>query len=164
MAHVKLDSPLQFQLPLVREPRLIYIHYTMSYPLGSFPRFGHQERWAQERRQRAIANSIATRQAQKRARVLREACEILAFKNVTEWINEQLKGQSLPEEYAQLAKSIGDRVTRMIDGYSGDKYYRKRIDRAVTDIKQLLDRANGSGERFVEHWQFATERIMSGQF
>ena len=35
----------------------------MDYPLGSFPRFGHQERWANERRERAIANSIATRQA-----------------------------------------------------------------------------------------------------
>lgn len=35
----------------------------MNYPLGSFPRFGHQERWANERRERAIANSIATRQA-----------------------------------------------------------------------------------------------------
>jgi hypothetical protein len=35
----------------------------MDYPLGSFPRFGHQERWAIERRQRAIENSIATRQA-----------------------------------------------------------------------------------------------------
>ena len=36
----------------------------MNYPLGSFPRFGHQERWANERRERAIANSIASRQAQ----------------------------------------------------------------------------------------------------
>jgi len=36
---------------------------TMNYPLGSFPRFGHQERWANERRERALANSIATRQA-----------------------------------------------------------------------------------------------------
>lgn len=35
----------------------------MDYPLGSFRRFGHQERWAIERRQRAIENSIATRQA-----------------------------------------------------------------------------------------------------
>jgi hypothetical protein len=35
----------------------------MDYPLGSFPRFGHQERWANERRERAIANSIASRQA-----------------------------------------------------------------------------------------------------
>jgi hypothetical protein len=35
----------------------------VDYPLGSFPRFGHQERWAHEQRERAIANSIATRQA-----------------------------------------------------------------------------------------------------
>jgi hypothetical protein len=35
----------------------------MNYPLGSFPRFGHQETWALERRERAIDNSIAARQA-----------------------------------------------------------------------------------------------------
>ena len=35
----------------------------MDYPLGSFPSFGYQERGAIERRQRAIDNSIATRQA-----------------------------------------------------------------------------------------------------
>jgi hypothetical protein len=35
----------------------------VDYPLGSFPRFGHQERWAIECRQRAIENSIASRQA-----------------------------------------------------------------------------------------------------
>ena len=35
----------------------------MDYPLGSFPRFGHQETCANERRERAVANSIATRQA-----------------------------------------------------------------------------------------------------
>jgi hypothetical protein len=35
----------------------------MKYPLGSFPRFAHQQRWADERRQRAISNSIATRRA-----------------------------------------------------------------------------------------------------
>lgn len=35
----------------------------MDNPLGSFPRFGHQERWAIERRQRAMENSFATRQA-----------------------------------------------------------------------------------------------------
>jgi hypothetical protein len=36
----------------------------MTYPLGSFPRFGHQQRWADERRSRAMLNSILTRQAQ----------------------------------------------------------------------------------------------------
>ena len=35
----------------------------MDYPLGSFPRFGHQEALANERRERAIENSVATRQA-----------------------------------------------------------------------------------------------------
>ncbi len=37
----------------------------MDYPLRSFPRFGHQERWAIERRQRAIENSIAAMAARK---------------------------------------------------------------------------------------------------
>lgn len=32
----------------------------MDYPLGSFPRFGHQERWAQQRREVAAQNSRAT--------------------------------------------------------------------------------------------------------
>jgi len=35
----------------------------MNYPLGSFPQFGYQASRAAERRERAIANSIATRQA-----------------------------------------------------------------------------------------------------
>lgn len=33
----------------------------MNYPLGSFPRFAHQERRAQERRARAIISSAITR-------------------------------------------------------------------------------------------------------
>jgi len=33
----------------------------MKYPLGSFPRYPHQSRRAAERRERAIANSIAAR-------------------------------------------------------------------------------------------------------
>jgi hypothetical protein len=37
----------------------VIILHTVDYPLGSFPRYGHQERWANERRERAIA----TRQA-----------------------------------------------------------------------------------------------------
>ena len=36
---------------------------TMNYPLILFPRFGHQERWTNAQRERAFANSIATRQA-----------------------------------------------------------------------------------------------------
>jgi hypothetical protein len=44
----------------------------MDYPLGSFPRFGHQERWAIERRQRAIENSIASRQAAAARRLMVE--------------------------------------------------------------------------------------------
>lgn len=35
----------------------------MDYPLGSFPQFGWQASAAEERRERAIANSIATRKA-----------------------------------------------------------------------------------------------------
>jgi len=35
----------------------------MNYPLGSFPQYGYQASRAAERRERAIANSIATRQA-----------------------------------------------------------------------------------------------------
>jgi hypothetical protein len=51
----------------------------MDYPLGSFPRFGHQVRWANERRERAIANSIASRQATaaRHLAVEREFCDML---------------------------------------------------------------------------------------
>jgi hypothetical protein len=37
-------------------------NHAMTYPLGSFPRFGHQQRWALGRGNRAILNSILTRQ------------------------------------------------------------------------------------------------------
>ena len=37
----------------------------MQYPLGQFPRYGHQERMAQERRERAVANSVIARQNQR---------------------------------------------------------------------------------------------------
>ena len=98
----------------------------MNYPLGSFPRYGHQERWAQERRQRAIANSIATRRARKYDRAIREGCELLALHGLVGWINLQLKGRDMPDDYASLAKSIGGRVTRMIETFEIEKYYRGR--------------------------------------
>jgi hypothetical protein len=55
----------------------------MTYPLGSFPRFGHQARWASERRNRAILNSIFTRQMMAEEHLTKEMalydifCEIL---------------------------------------------------------------------------------------
>jgi uncharacterized membrane protein len=52
---------------------------TMSYPLGSFPRFGHQENWASERRERAIHNSIVTRknQARRHLEAEKKVCRLL---------------------------------------------------------------------------------------
>ncbi len=135
----------------------------MSYPLGSFPRFGHQERWAQERRQRAIVNSIATRQARKRDRVVREGSELLAFKEVLEWGNQQLKGVDMPPEFVSLGESICLRMTRTIEHWNQDKdhrkSYRKQIDEVVSDTKQVLDRANGSGDQFVARWATTASRI-----
>ena len=135
----------------------------MSYPLGSFPRFGHQERWAQERRERAIANSIATRGARKRDRVIREGAELLAFTEVLEWANQQLKGVDMPPEFVSLGDSICGRITRTIEHWNQykdhRKSYRKQIDEVVADTKRVLDRANGRGDQFVERWATAAIRI-----
>ena len=135
----------------------------MSYPLGSFPRYCHQERWAQERRQRAIANSIATRQANKRFRVLREEAGLFAFKEVLPWANQQFKGIDMPPELVSLGDSICKRMTRTIENWNRDrehrKSYLKQIAEVVADTKQLLDRVNGSGSEFMERWGTAGSRI-----
>jgi hypothetical protein len=69
----------------------------MTYPLGSFPRFGHQSRWASERRNRAILNSILTRQAMAEEHLTKEMalyeifCEILqGITANTEEVEQQL--------------------------------------------------------------------------
>ena len=55
----------------------------MTHSLGSFPRFGHQDRWAFERRNRAILNSILTRQLMAEEHLAKEMalyeifCELL---------------------------------------------------------------------------------------
>lgn len=54
----------------------------MNYPLGTFPRFGHQERWAQERRARASQNSAATRQAQAQYELAIEGEVLLSMEEV----------------------------------------------------------------------------------
>jgi hypothetical protein len=140
------------QLPLI-----------MSYPLGSFPRYGHQERWAQERRERAIANSIATRQAKKRCRVLREEAGLFAFKEVLPWANKQFKGIEMTPELVLLGDSICQRMTRTIENWNRDtehrKSYLKQIAEVAADTKQLLDRVNGSGSEFMERWGTVVNRI-----
>jgi hypothetical protein len=135
----------------------------MSYPLGSFPRYAHQERWAQERRDRAIANSIATRQAKKRYRVLREEAGLFAFKEVLPWANKQLKGRDMPPKRVALGNSICQRMTRTIENWNRDTEHRtdrrKQISEVVADTKRLLDQVNGSGSEFVDRWAAAAIRI-----
>jgi len=54
----------------------------MDYPLGTFPRFGHQERLAQGRRERASRNSAATRQAQARYELAIEGEVLVSMEEV----------------------------------------------------------------------------------
>lgn len=55
----------------------------MKYPLGSFPRFPHQQRRADARRQRAMENSIATKQAQARHHL---DCEKAVYDALAEFV------------------------------------------------------------------------------
>ncbi len=137
----------------------------MSYPLGSFPRYGHQERWAQERCERAIANSIATRQAKKRYRVFLEESGFIAFKEVLPWANKQLKGVDVAPELVLLGDSICQRMTRLIEKWNQDTEHRtdrrKQIVKVVMDTKRFLDQINGTGNQFVNRWAAATDRLVA---
>ena len=96
----------------------------MSYPLGSFPRFGHQQRWADERRQRAITNSILTRRA--RAEEHRETemafCQELLKQSVTFKANSP-EGERLITEFHRKMHRI-----QRIHAKGKRVYYQRLID------------------------------------
>lgn len=79
----------------------------MNYPLGSFPRFGHQQRWANERRQRAIENSIATRQADAQHKLF---VEIEFFLMLDEYVQ---KMQPQCHKTCAMADEIHKRMNRI---------------------------------------------------
>lgn len=96
----------------------------MKYPLGSFPRFAHQQRWADERRQRAISNSIATRRAmaEHHLRLEMEFCDEMRIHAQTLRAQKVIKEDRIAEadrmlEAIRLKHATGKRV-----------YYRTLID------------------------------------
>lgn len=57
-----------------------------AYPLGSFSRFGHQARWASERRHRAQVNSALTRQIKAEEHLEREQALVEVFQKLLDAI------------------------------------------------------------------------------
>lgn len=81
LALLAIDSR-QFLKSSSQEPQMSHclcLSRSMSYPLGSFPRFAHQENWASERRERAIHNSIVTRknEAHRHLEAEKKVCRLL---------------------------------------------------------------------------------------
>lgn len=124
----------------------------MSYQMASFQRLGRRERREQEPNDCGVANPLSTRQIRKYTRIVREGCQILAFKEMAGWANQQLKGRDIPAEFVALASSIGPRATRIIETNHAKRSYQKDIGSIVEDTKRLLDKSNGSGDEFVQRW------------
>ena len=96
----------------------------MGYPLGSFSRFGHQQRWANERRTRAMFNSMMTRQANAEEHFRKEIALYDIFTQVVHCMNSSTAdGQLQINEFKIRLESIRHRHE------SGRRvYYRKLID------------------------------------
>ena len=77
----------------------------MTYPLGSFPRFGHQQRWADERRSRAILNSILTRQANAEYNLRKE----IAFHDILKRLAQGMRALNVEGEkqIAEFSARLG---------------------------------------------------------
>lgn len=93
----------------------------MNYPLGTFPGYGHQQRWAGDRRARAINNSIATRQAQAEEHFQTE----IAFYNVLCGYADTMKAESTEGEVllAEVHERLGSIRGKLSLGRR--VYYRK---------------------------------------
>jgi hypothetical protein len=100
------------------------LNQTMTYPLGSFPRFGHQARWASERRNRAILNSIMTRQADAEDHLRKEiALHDVLSQLVNSMHSKAIEGQREIHEWKARLESIRQRHQ------AGKRvYYRKLIE------------------------------------
>lgn len=79
----------------------------MSYPLGSFPRFAHQDKWASERRARASHNSAVTRQIEARRHL---NAEIKACGKLQELIDDFTAGNPEGEQVIQGLRRRVDRI------------------------------------------------------
>jgi hypothetical protein len=110
-----------------------------NYPLGSFPRFGHQERWAAQRRQRAIENSIATRSNQKKLRQKDEFRRIRLLLAVWSWLHDQINGRTSTPEVAQLAQLTAREVYRLVETWNFNRYYCKQLDALADATFRIAD-------------------------
>ena len=108
-----------------------------GYPLGNFPRFGHQERWAAERRTRAIANSIATRQHRKVLRQKDEFRRVQTLLAVWSWLDDQINRKPAAPEIAKLAQSTASKIYRLTDTWNAERHYGKQLDAIVSATYQI---------------------------
>lgn len=133
----------------------------MDYPLGTFPRYGHQIRRAAERRERAIHNSIVTRQAQAHYYLRAEA----AFYNfIIEYTNSLEAKSPGGQVFIDELNSRLLRVKQKLE--QGQRVYFRRLGIILRDVavrtgtcreihdfddKQLADLAHNMAIRQLEN-------------
>jgi hypothetical protein len=109
----------------------------MNYPLGSFPRFGHQERWANGRRQRATENSIATRQAEAQRNLMVEKEFVLMLDEYVQTMQPQCpQTRAMADE---ILKRM-DRIKRKHE--AGERVYYRYLGETL----QLFCRSTGTSK------------------
>jgi hypothetical protein len=116
-----------------------------NYPLGSFPRFPHQERWAQERRQRAIYNSIITRKWQKGQRQQREAEAMNQILSQWNPIVEFIKGAKCSKELAKEFIIIQRSLKNTAENWNPDRNYKGYLVKIVKRMNMFI--ANWNSQR-----------------
>ena len=125
----------------------------MGYPLGSFPRFGHQERWASERRQRAQANSAATLRWKKGQALNAEIC---FFNSLVEnfWGEPTANNEEGERTIARIDKRLNS-IKRKLE--SGERVYWKRLGIMYRDILiEIPDESilvHAKGQEYLAHVQ-----------
>jgi hypothetical protein len=108
-----------------------------NYPLGSFPRFAHQEQWAQERRERAIHNSIITRQRKKMHRQQSEAK--LMAKIIASWkrIADLIDGLKCSRELAREFRAISRSLKTTSEAWRVERNYSRYLERTLARIHKF---------------------------
>lgn len=126
----------------------------MPYPLGSFPRYGHQQRWASARRERAINNSIVTRQARAYEHLQTE----IAFYNVLCGFADTMKannaeGEMLISQFQERLRSIHRKLS-----VGKRVYYRK-----LTETLLFCCEITGSYPELKDMTQYQLEAIVENE-
>lgn len=134
----------------------------MTYPLGSFPRFGHQERWASERRDRAMVNSILTRQADAEEHLRKEiALQDILSQLLNSMSSNTTEGQQELDEWKSRLESI-----RLRHDSGKRVYYRKLIEvllffsNATSTHPELKGMSHDDHKRMIED---LAERHLGGE-